>query len=182
MRFRNILILFALLFIFGGYYYFGNVPEPAEKKDPQLFAWLFEMEELEYIEIQLPRDGEGQSFFKDEERAWHFDDAQESNVDMKRWGGGIPLLLSGPGVERVIVRNATEEELIRYGLTQPKMKITLVLEDGSVLHINIGDSSPSRNTYYVQAPGTTDVALVDYTWYDELARLVKDPPYIQEEE
>ncbi|GAG36527.1 unnamed protein product, partial [marine sediment metagenome] len=33
------------------------------------------------------------------------------------------------------------------------------------------------NTFYVQAPGSNDVALVDYTWYEVLERLVKEPPY-----
>jgi hypothetical protein len=40
---------------------------------------------------------------------------------------------------------------------------------------------PNAAYYYVQAPGTRDVALVDYTWYDVLAKLVHEPPYATEE-
>jgi hypothetical protein len=33
----------------------------------------------------------------------------EPKVNMKRWGGGIPLLLSGPGAERLITSEATDK-------------------------------------------------------------------------
>jgi hypothetical protein len=101
---------------------------------------------------------------------------------MQRWGGGIPLLLSGPGVERVIAENATEEKLAEFGLTQPQMEITLTLEDGDILNIRVGDRTPDGTTFYVQVPDSNDVALVDYTWPEVLARLVKEPPYVPSSE
>ena len=142
--------------------------------------WLIEMEEIQHIEIELPREGESQTFIKIKEEdkfPWYFDDPQRSEIDVDRWGGGIPLLLSGPGTERVIAENATQEKLAEFGLTQPQMTITLTLEDNSVLSINIGDSTPDGHAFYVQAPDTNNVALVDYTWYNVLERLVKKPPY-----
>ena len=98
-------------------------------------------------------------------------------MDVERWGGGIPLLLSGPGTDRVISENATEEQLAEFGLAQPQMEITLTLEDGDTLIIRIGDRTPSGDTFYVQVPNSNDVCLVDYTWYEVLKRLVKEPPY-----
>jgi hypothetical protein len=50
------------------------------------------------------------------------------------------------------------------------------------MEIFVGDATPNKAFYYVQAPSTNDVALVDYTWYDVLAALVTNPPYIPEEE
>ena len=108
---------------------------------------------------------------------WYFDDAEKTKVDVTRWGGGIPLLLSGPGADRVIVKNATEDKLAEFGLAQPQMEIVLTLENGNILNIAIGDRTPDWNTFYVKAPNSNDVALVDYTWYEVLERLVKEPPY-----
>lgn len=138
------------------------------------------MEELQHIKVELPREGKSQTFIKIPEGdkfPWYFDDPQKSAINVERWGGGIPLLLSGPGVDRVISENTAEEKLTEYGLTQPQMKITLTLEDGKVLVIKVGDSAPDGHAYYVQVPDSNAVALVDYTWYDVLKRLVIDPPY-----
>ncbi len=180
MRLRNILILLVILLALGGYFYFFNKPEPAPPPEPQLYVWLIEMDEIQHIEIRLPHEDKSEAFIKVKEEdkfPWYFDDPQRSNVDVERWGGGIPLLLSGPGAVRVIAENATQEELAEFGLTQPRMKITLTLENGDILNINIGDWTPNGNAFYIQVPGSNAVCLVDYTWYNEMERLVKEPPY-----
>ena len=74
------------------------------------------------------------------------------------------------------------------GLSQDALAAALLwaaldaLEDGRVLEIKLGDSTPDGMNYYVQAPNSNAVALVDYTWFDVMSRLVKEPPYIPEEE
>ena len=177
MRLKSILILLAIAIALGVYFYIANRPQPGPPPEPQLYVWLIEMDEIQHIEIRLPREDMSQAFIKEEDRSWSFDDPQRTPVDMKRWGGGIPLLLSGPGIERVIAENATEEQLTEFGLTQPQMKITLTLEDGDILDIRVGDRTPDGAAFYVQVPDSNDVCTVDYTWYEVLERLVKEPPY-----
>ena len=180
MRLRNILILLVILLGLGMYFIFFNKTEPPPKSEPRVFLWNIEMDEIQHIEIRLPREGTSEAFIKIPEGdkfPWHFDDPQRSKVDVARWGGGIPLLLSGPGIERVIAKNATEEKLAEFGLTQPQMEITLTLEDGDILNIAVGDRTPDENTFYVKVLDSNDVSLVDYTWYEVLERLVKEPPY-----
>ncbi len=181
MRFRNILILLAILIGLGGYFYFSDTSEPPpEKEEPRVFVWLIEMDEIQHIEIRLPREDKSEAFVKisqEDKFPWYFDDPQRSAVDVARWGGGIPLLLSGPGIERAIDRNATEGKLAEFGLTQPQMEIILTPEDGDILNIKVGDRAPDGNTFYVQVLGSNAVSLVDYTWYEVLERLVKEPPY-----
>ena len=183
MRQRNIFILLAIFLALGGYFFFFVAPgEPEEQPVPQVFVWDIDMEEIQHIKIELPREGKSQQFIYLREEGedkfpWYFDDPQRSAVDSQRWGGGIPLILSGPGADRVISENTTQEKLAEFGLTQPQMVITLTLKTGRILKINIGDSTPDGKNYYVQAPGTTDVATVDFTWYQVLERLVTDPPY-----
>ena len=181
MRLRSILILLIILIVLGGGWYFSNMPELPPEKEPQLYVWLVEMEDLQHIEIRLPREDMSESFIKDEQEGkfpWYFDDPQRSPIDSERWGGGIPLLLSGPGVHRVIAKDATEEQIAKFGLAEPQMEITLGLKDGRVLDIKVGDRTPDGNAFYVQAPSSNEVALVDYTWYEVIARIVKEPPYV----
>ena len=59
----------------------------------------------------------------------------------------------------------------------PQMEIALTLEDGDTLNIIVGDRTPDGNAFYVKVPDSNDVCLVDYTWYEVLERLVKEPPY-----
>ena len=182
MRFKSILILLIILLALGGYFYFSKGSEPSpEKEEPRMFVWVIKMGEIEHIEIRLPREDKSEAFVKisqEDKFPWYFDDPQRSEVDVTRWGGGIELLLTGPGAERVIAKNAAEEKLAEFGLTQPQMEIILTLEDGDILNIKVGDRTPDGINYYVQAPGLNDVALVDYTWYEVLERLVKEPPYV----
>jgi len=178
LRIRNILILFAILLALGGYFYFSKTPELPPKVEPRVFLWNIEMGEMQHIKIRLPREDKSVAFVKisqENKFPWYFDDPQRSEVDVARWG--IEFLLTGPGAERVIAKNATEEKLTEFGLTQPQMEITLTLEDGDILNITVGDRTPDGINYYVQAPDSNDVALVDYTWYEVLERLVKEPPY-----
>lgn len=177
MSVRNILILLAVLAVLGGFYYISSIPEPAPRPEPRVFVWSAEMGELQHIEIRLPHEGKSEAFVKEADRTWHFDDSERSDVDMKRWGGGIPLLLSGPGAERVIAEDATEEKLAEFGLAEPRMEVTLTLEDGTILNIAVGDWTPDGNAFYMQVPQSNDVCLVDYTWYEVIERLVTEPPY-----
>jgi len=182
LRLRNILILLAILLFVGGYFFLTRDSEPPPKGEPRVFVWDIEMDAIEHIEIRLPREGKSEAFIKiskGSEFPWYFDDAERSAVDSKRWGGGIPLLLSGPGAERIIAEDATEEKLTEFGIIpQPRMEIVLTLEDGNILNIAVGDRTPDGNAFYVRSPYSNDVALVDYTWYEVLERLVKEPPYV----
>lgn len=180
MRVRNILILLVILLGLGGVYYFVSIPEPPKPQEPRYYAWLIEMDDIKHIELSLPKEGKSQAFIKipkEDTFPWYFDDPQRTNVDTKRWGGGVPLLLSGPGVERIISKNTAPDKLAEFGITQPSMEITLLLTDNKTMNITIGSITPDGSSYYVLAPNTNnDVALVDKSWYDVLARMVTEPP------
>jgi ABC-2 type transport system permease protein len=171
----------AILVVLGGVYFAVSRPEPEEPAQPKVYVWNVDMDEIEHVVISLPRQNLSQAFIKisqGDQFPWFFDDAQRSPVNKTRWGGGIPLLLSGPGASRVITENATAEQLAEYGLAEPSMLITLTLGDGTIVETEIGDKTPNGQNCYVRAPNSNAVAIVDYTWYDVLAALVTDPPYV----
>ena len=61
--------------------------------------------------------------------------------------------------------------------------IELTLENEDIINIQVGDSTPDRQGYYIKLQPSRDVYTVDYTWFDVVERLVLDPPYpVPEEE
>jgi hypothetical protein len=180
LRLSNILILLTVLLVAGGIYYWLNLPKPAPPQEPRYYAWDVSLDDLQHITIDLPSENKSQSFIKisnPDTFPWYFDDAQQSAVDTKRWGGGIPLLLSGPGVQRYFA-GASTDKLSEYGLTKPQMIIDLALTDNRTMNIVIGDFTPDGINVYVLAPhSNNDIGLVDRSWFDVLSALVTDPPY-----
>lgn len=180
MRTRYILILLAVLVVLGGVYYFVGRPAPAESGTPKVYVWSIQDSDLSHIIISLPAEGKSESFVKitnGDKFPWFFDDAVNSPVDTTRWGGGIPLLLSGPGADRIITESATDEQFRIYGLDNPRMRITLTLTSNEIMYIDVGDRTPNGNNYYVKAPDSNAVATVDQSWYTVLENIVKQPPY-----
>ncbi len=182
MKTRNILILLALLAVLGGAFYIVARPKPGAPQQPKDYVWMIEQENIARITMTLPKETPplSESFVRisqGDKFPWFFDDPQHSPVDAQRWGGGIPLLLSGPGADRVVSQSATPEQLTMFGLDNPSMDILLQMDDGKNMHIKVGDRTPDGNNFYVEAPSTTAVATVDYTWYQVLEKIIRDPPY-----
>ncbi len=183
MRLKSILILVGILAIATTVYFATRpVEEPPPIKEPMQYVWLFDMEDLQHIQVDLPHLASTEKFLKHEDRQWYFDDPPGPRADPDRWGGGIPLLLSGPGAERPIAKNATDEQLGVFGFTQPLMLLTLTKEDGEIIRIEVGDEVPDGHAHYVRVSDSNDIYIVDATWYDVLERLVLEPPYPPEEE
>lgn len=182
MKLRTILVMAGIFVALGVYFFFSSRPEPEPRPEPRPYVWWVEMTELKTIAIGLPSEGKSEAWVKHEDKYWYFDKPDGPKVDMQRWGGGIPLLLSGPGAERTIAVNATDEQLEMYGLKDPKMKIDLTLENEHTINIEVGDRTPAGQARYVKLVDSRDVYSVHHTWYDVLARLVLEPPYPEPEE
>lgn len=183
MRLRNILILVAILSIAAVVFVRTRpVIIPAPRPPPPEFVWLFEMEELTAIVIELPREGLKESFAKHEDRQFYFDDPPGPRVDTQRWGGGIPLLLSGAGAERsgadaVIAEDASDEQLAIYGFDVPSLVATVSRGRADTVVIEVGDPTPDGESHYMRVADSRDIYTVYFGWHDVMAGLVTDPPY-----
>jgi hypothetical protein len=185
LRFRNIVILAVILAVLVGVFYLVTRPEPTTPPKTIVYVWDIEMDDITHITISLPLEDLSVSFIKipqGDKFPWFFDDGNGnySSVNATAFGGSGPaLLVSGPGANRDLGR-ATDEQLAEYGLTNPSMKVIVTFEkDGieSTIESDAGDKTIDGTNYYVRAPRSNQVALVDYTWYEVLKKLVKEPPY-----
>ena len=177
MKLKSIMVLAVMLAASGTLYYFMSqtkLPPPAK---PRPFVWDVDVDELAKMAISLPPHGKREAWVKHEDRYWYFDQPEGPKVNMERWGGGIPLLLSGPGAERLIAENASEKQFEIFGLIEPVMKIDLTLVDRRVIQIDVGDSTPDAQGFYVRLRQSKAIFTVHESWYHVLERLVLEPPY-----
>ena len=179
MKLKAILILAAILAVAGSIFFFVTRPKPGPEPEPKYYVWDFTMDTLQKVTISLPKSNQSESFVKHaDDRQFYFDVQNGPMVDNQKWGGGIPLLLSGPGATRLIIQNATSTQLKQYGFDAPNMTATLTLADNTVYNVLVGDSNPEKTTYYTKLASNNDVYTVDKSWYDVLAAIVTSPPYI----
>ena len=179
MKLKAILILAAILAVTGSVYYFVSRPKPPAEQPAKYFVWDFTMDQLQMVTISLPKANQSESFVKHpDDRQFYFDVPNGPMVDNKKWGGGIPLLLSGPGAMKLILQNATQAQLTQYGFNTPTMTLKLTLADDTVYNVLVGDSNPNAAATYVKLADNNDVYTVDISWYNVLAAIVTSPPYV----
>ena len=183
MRSRTIIFMMAILIALALIFLITRrTPTPEQSSVPQTFVWSIAIKDLRGIVIHLTSEGKREAWVKHEDQHWYFDQPNGPMVNAKRWGGGIPLLLSGPGAQRLVTNSATDQQLEIYGFKKPKMKLDLFLQDGGTVNIEVGDKTLNGQAYYIRKLGSDTVYTVDYTWHDVLERLVLDPPYPSTEE
>ena len=193
MKLKAILILVAILAVAGTTYYFVTRPKAPTQPTAKHFVWNFDMDELQNVTFILPKTINPEtklplteSFDKHpDNEEFYFDVVNGPEVDNQRWGGGIPALLSGPQANRMILPSATEAQLQQYGLDPAikplnmDIKLTILVSGTPVNYeVYVGDSNPDGSNYYVKLSNNTDVYTVDKSWYDVLADIITDPPYI----
>ncbi len=181
MRFRPILAMTVILMALGMYVYLSSRPEQAPPAAPRLPMWSVETDDLKRVSISLPSVGKSLAWVKHEDHNWYFDIPEGSPVNTKRWGGGVPLLLSAPEAERRIAEHATGAQLVAYGLNVPSITMSLTLVTGRTIQIEVGDRTPDGQAYYIRLAEAREVYAVHHTWYHVLERLVLEPPYPESE-
>lgn len=175
MRARLIVALAAVLVVLGVVFLLTR-PEPEEPEPEPPEVWSFEFLELARVAISLPALDLSEAWYKGEDKQWYFE-PDGPQVSRSRWGGGVPLILSGPQASRAITTDATDAQLEAYGLTEPQMLITIGTESDESVDVEIGDATPVGDAYYFVVAGTRDVYTIDHSWYEVLERLVVEPPY-----
>jgi hypothetical protein len=177
MGLRSIGVMALILAALWGVYVLTGPPAGVPEGAPRPELWSAQVEDLVSLTIALPAAGKEEAWIKGADGGWYGQGADGRKVDVRRWGGGIPLLLSGPKAERLIAAAATPEQLASYGLLRPRMTVDLVLEGDRRIRVDVGDPTPGGSAYYLRLAARTEVYTVHETWFEVLERLVLDPPY-----
>lgn len=141
----------------------GALPTPAP-------LWEFGGDDV--TEITVTR-GEQTTAVKRDDGGWQMTAPEETEADSGRLDG----LANRVANMRSTRAMADVGDLAAFGLQEPEVQATLVLSDGTEIHLAIGSENPRRTARYVQKEGDPLVYLVSTADVDGLLRLVDEPPY-----
>ena len=178
MKLRTIISLGITTLLLLVLLYFILENQPGKKVELRPVLWDFDMRELSRVSITLPRKNLNQSWVRNEDKQWYFDEETPVKVDPKRWGGGVALLLSNPAMNRLITEKASKEQLDLFGFPTASMELRLKLVSNNSINVDIGNLTPDQQSYYIKITESQEVYTIDYTWYAAFEKLVTDPPYL----
>ena len=155
------------------YVYFVELARPApsglEQRSPELFK--FDPADLRFIEV---RTGGGQvRAERSEGGEWRLTSPEAAPADPARLdsvGRQLGSLVAGRVVEE------QPSDLAPYGLSQPVLTATVGLKDGRQEQLFFGQTNPAGLSRYARKAGDPRVYLVSNSLYDDLNRLVTQPP------
>lgn len=173
---RIVALAVVLLGLAGAFLVLRQEAEPvATGTEERPEIWSIDMRELQALKISLPRAALSESWTKGSDEQWYFDTPDAAPVDPGRWGGGIPLMLSGPQGDLVIGPEGADDPAV-FGLDAPEMILKLTVRAGTEIGIDVGDPTPDGQAYYLRRQGMPEVYAIDRVWVDVLRRLVTEPP------
>jgi len=182
MRWRNTLILLAVLVALGLYVWFyerGTSGEEAAgaTAEPTVAPVVLSFDPQGVRSLLLARPATGQQtglLYDKAEQAWYVQGeapvpADDSMVSL------LVSYLSDLTAQRVLT--GTLDALASYGLDPAEMVVTVVLESGQEAVVEIGAETLAGTAHYARVPGREEVYTISSYVGDNVARFIDTPPY-----
>jgi hypothetical protein len=180
VSFRLTAVLVVIFAALGGYVYFYGPKQQVKASERP--PYLYEIDLSDIVHLDVTHQGKRISMdWDDDKDEWRFlpDSSVQGKVDQLRVNG-LRLLLSGPGSKRVLFADKVAD-IAEFGLTRPFVVANVTTKEGYKFRVLVGDQTPNGQSHYVKLEDYDPVYLVDYTWGNELARFVNEPPVTTEE-
>ena len=137
--------------------------------------WLYHMEESDMIRIEVVHGDNSIAFVRDSgSTQWEIGGDPNVPVFAHRWGG-IPLLLSGPRVNRGL--KTTIDNPTEYGLDPPGSIVRVTDWAGNTFEFHMGGTTPDGENQYARLVGDQALYTVPAVWAEVVHRLADDPPW-----
>ena len=173
MNLRLSILLVAVLVLFGGTFLVVRFTG-SEARTPNE-PWLFRIDQDAIDHIVVTRKGQTLAFEKKPgSLKWFILKDPELPVNFERWAG-VPLLLSGPRVNRVL--SDTIGDPVSYGLDPPETRVKVTEGNGQGFEFHMGFSTPDESNTYARLVGYPQLFTVPTVWAEIISRLVTEPPY-----
>ena len=178
MKFRNTLILLAVLVALGAYVLLVEVKKPAPEAGitpsttPIAPIISFDKADLRALRLSVPgKDRRTELVYESDK--WHVRVPVQEEADQDEVG-----LIIGDLAELHPQRVLTESlgSLADYELDPPRILVEMELQDGSVRTLKIGAQDAIGSGYYAQVAGDERLYMIPYYVGSELERTLDQPP------
>jgi hypothetical protein len=143
-------------------------PDPDE-------PWLFHIEPSDITRIEVAHKEDSIEFARDAaSNQWMIIGDPSYPVFSYRWGG-IPLLLSGPRVNRGL--KETIDDGSQYGLDPPESVVRVSDFSGNTFEFHMGIPTPDGDNQYARLVGDHALYTVPSIWAQVINRLAFEPPW-----
>ena len=176
MNVRLTILMVVIVALAGGAWAvieFTDIVSREEPADDE--PWLFHIDEDTLTLIEVTHGGETARFSRDAASyQWYIEGDPAFPVFQQRWGG-IPLLFSGPKVNRGL--KTTIEDPAVYGLGPPETIARVTDLVGNTYEFHMGSPTPDGQNQYARLVGDDALYTVPSVWADVVNRLAIEPPY-----
>ncbi len=167
MRFRNTLLLAAIVLALGGYLYFVEGPSH-ERSEAEKKLLTFKPEDVTEVTLTYP---DKQIVIAKVGDGWHLDKPISVRADQS----AVDNLIRAAGDAEVKRTIEKPQGLETYGLDKPETLVAIKLLSGKSLPaIRLGKAAPVGFSAYAQLEGSPDVKLVPSIFQSGMKREVKD--------
>lgn len=175
MNVRFTILIVAVLVIAGGTYLAVTLTQSrTANPDP---PYMYRIDESVMTHIAVTYDGKRFDYDRKPGGAtWYIQEDPEVPVFVHRWSG-MPLILSGPRVNRVL--SGSIDDAAAYGLDPPQTRVEVTQRGGHSLEFHLGYATPDNRNQYARLVGNPTLFTVALSWGNEINRLVTEPPYPQ---
>ena len=171
MRFRNTLVMGAVLLVVGGFVYFYEVRGREAREDAEDAAKrLLDFETEDVVGITLVTE-DGPVAASKTDGDWRLVEPYALAADGSAIDGVVNRLQSAQH-DRLVVENT--DDLDRFGFDQPQVIATLQLKDGTNLSLEVGSGTPVGYNVYVRRAGARDVYITAASLKSSVAKKLFD--------
>lgn len=179
MKFRNTLILIAVLAILAGYVYFFEIHKEEKPTEEELAKVVFDLnpDEIAVLTVRVTEEGKERiaRVRREPGQPWQIEEpVQEPAFDTKVTN----IVKRFAELEAVRRLEEAPSDVAVYGLNPHQIELTAQLQDGSEHTLLVGDMNPTRSGYFAQRRGNPAVYLVSTSLIQDLKKWVNEPPLV----
>ena len=164
--------VFAVLLVFAVWWTqfrpeTGATAETTPTPEP---LWEVQASQIVGLRIEDLSGGTAVEIRRTESGEWQVLEPADRRVAADRVGQAVSWL----EVPRPRSTVAGQGNLADFGLAEPQTRVTMTLDDGSILTLEIGAETPTGTTTYARAPDSGDILVMSKYGLDEVLGLLDE--------
>lgn len=168
------LLIFAAVLAGGVLWSRRAQPDAAEPLPTPEALWNHDEADVQGMRIEDLKAGSVVEVRRDPDVGWRMIRPDDEPADAGRVEQAVTWLRS-PNVSRVLTG---QPDLDPFGLADPAVRVTLLLQDGSTQSFDVGAPTGIAGSTYIRVAGGEAIQVVSGYSLDDVTGLLDDPPVI----